>query len=260
MQDWKDGLTDAASSCTIRVDEAFSWNKPATHLVGLQSSFADVFFSPRARLAPTSTTTAFANFFTIPAGVTGCLFHGVQWFHDFGTDTTDQVAVTVTGTRNVFHNCHIVGNANTSDAGGRSLLLTSSTGNKGENLFDNCTIGADTFSRSAASAIIGFAGSQVPRNWFRNCRVVSAASSATALMITAASQSIDRFAYFENCKFINYGTALTHLGSFNASQNGTFLFENPVLFGMSDFGSTAVVKVIGYAPSAGAGIGIAPTA
>ena len=35
MQDWIDGLTDAASSCTIRLDAAFSWSKPATHLIGL---------------------------------------------------------------------------------------------------------------------------------------------------------------------------------------------------------------------------------
>ena len=54
--------------------------------------------------------------------------------------------------------------------------------------------------------------------------------------------------------------SITHLGSFNATQNGTFMFENPALWGMPDFGSTAVVKVLGYAPSAGAGIAVAPTA
>lgn len=257
-QDWIDGLTDAAASCTIRLDAAFTWAKPAAHLIGLEPSFAPVLFSPRARLAPTAATTAFANFFTVTG--TGCLFRGMQWFHDFTTDTTAQIAVTVKGARNVFQNCHIVGCAN-DDAAARSLLITSpSSGNKGECLFDNCTIGVDTIVRAQASAQIGFAGSQVPRTWFRNCKVLSWASAASPLMITAGAQSIDRFAYFKDCQFINFGTALTHLGSFNSSQNGTFMFENPALWGMPDFGSTAVVKVLGYTPGAGAGIAIAPTA
>jgi hypothetical protein len=260
MQDWIDGLTDAAGSCTIRLDAAFSWNKPATHLIGMQPSFADVLISPRARLAPTSTTTAFKNFFTIPAGVSGCLFRGIQWFHDFGTDTTDQIAVTIVSSRNVFHRCHIVGNANESDAGGRSLLITTGTGNKGENLFEDCTIGADTFSRSAASALLGFAGSQSTRNWFRNCRFLSAASAASPLIIAAGAGAIDRFVYLENCKFINFGTALTKLSSINASQNGKFIYENPVLVGIPIFGDTANTIVMGTAPSAGAGIAVAPTA
>lgn len=255
------GLSDAAASCTIRLDAAFVWSKSACHLIGLQPQFADLFISPRARLAPTASTTAFANFFTVTG--TGCLFEGIEWFHDFTTDTTSQIAVTVKGARNVFHRCHIVGCAN-DDSGARSLkIMIPSSGNRGEDLFVDCVIGVDTIVRAQASAqleISGGAGTAIPRLWFENCKFLSWASAASPLMITAGAQAIDRFAYFKNCQFINFGTALTHLGSFNSSQNGTFMFENPALWGMPDFGSTAVVKVLGYTPAAGAGIAVAPTA
>lgn len=260
-QDWIDGLTDSASSCTIRLDAVMVWDKHAAHLIGLQPSFADMFISPRARIAPTASTTAFANFFTI-TGV-GCLFRGIEWFHDFTTDTTAQIAVTLKGARNVFHRCHIVGCAN-DDSAARSLkIMIPASGNRGEDLFVDCVFGCDTIVRTTASAqleISGGVGTQIPRLWFEDCKFLSWATSGSPLMITAGSQAIDRFAYFRNCQFINWGTALTHLGTFNATQNGVFMFENPALWGMPDFGSTAVVKVLGYAPSAGAGIAVAPTA
>lgn len=253
------GLDDTAASCTVRLDAAFSWNKPATHLVGLNPSFADIFISPRARLAPTSTTTAFANFFTIPAGVSGCLFRGIQWFHDFGTDTTSQVAVTVTSSRNVFQRCHIAGGAN-DDAGNRSLLITTSTGNKGENLFEDCTIGVDTFDRAQASGVIGFAGTGSARNWFRRCVVLSRATGANPRMILAGANSIDRFVMFEDCKFINHGTALTSLMTINATQQGIVILENSTRYNCGNFGDTANTLVTGAVTVNTTGLGTAPAA
>lgn len=259
MPDRSTGLTDSASSCTVRLDVAFSWNKPATHLVGLNPSFADVFISPRARLAPTSTTTAFANFFTIPAGVSGCLFRGIQWFHDFGTDTTSQVAVTIVSSRNVFQRCHIAGAAN-DDAGNRSLLITTGTGNKGENLFEDCTIGIDTTDRAQASGVIGFAGTQSARNWFRRCVILSRATGANPRMILAGAGAIDRFVMFEDCKFINHGTALTSLMTINASQNGPVLLENCTRYNCGNFGDTANTLVTGPVTVNTTGLGSAPAA
>lgn len=254
------GLDDTASSCTIRLDAAFSWSKPATHLVGLQPSFADLFISPRARLAPTSTTTAFANFFTVPAGVSGCLFRGIQWFHDFGTDTTAQVAVTVVSSRNVFQRCHIVGGAN-DDAANRSLLITTGTGNKGENLFEDCSIGADTLvARIQASGVLGFAGTGSARNWFRRCNFQSWAGGANPRMILAGANAIDRFAMFENCKFLNFGTALTSLMTINATQQGIVILENPTRYNCGNFGDTANTLVTGAVTVNTTGLGSAPAA
>lgn len=254
------GLSDAAASCTIRVDAAFVWAKNATHLIGLQPQFANLLISPRARLAPTSTTTAFANFFTVTG--TGCLFDGIQWFHSFGTDTTSQIAVTVKGCRNVFRNCHIAGGTNITDAGARSLVLSSNaSGNKGENYFENCTIGIDTVQRgNAASAVLGLIGSQVPRNYFRECLFLSGATSATPVMIAAAASAIDRFIMLQDCKFINYGTALTSLMSINATQNGTVLLENPTRYNCGNFGNTANTLITGPVTVNTTGLGSAPAA
>lgn len=258
--DFLTGLSDAAASCTIRVNAAFSWNKSATHLIGLSPSIADIFISPRARLAPTSTTVAFANFFTIPLAVTGCLFRGIQWFHDFATDTTSQVAVTVTGCRNVFQRCHFAG-GNNDDAGNRSLLLTSgASGNKGENLFEDCTIGIDTVDRAQASGLLGLAGTQVPRNWFRRCLFLSRATGANPRMILAGSQAIDRFIMFEECTFINHGTALTSLMTLNASQNGPVLMTNCARYNCGNFGDTANTLITGPVTVNTAGLGTAPAA
>lgn len=254
-----DPLTDSASTATVRVGAAFVWNKPATHLIGMNSYFAPTLYSPRARLAPTAAATAFSNFFTVDSATCGCLFRGVEWFHDFTVDTTNQIAVTVKGARNVFQRCSIVGCSSAADAGARSLLLTSGTGNFGENLFEDCTIGGDGISRSGANANLELAG-QTPRNYFRNCRFISWATAAGVLQIIVGATGMDRETYLENCKFLNYGTALTKLSSVNGAQGGSLVYENPVLVGIPIFGDTAHTVVIGYAPSAGAGIAVAPTA
>src|SRR3990172_7359524 len=73
-------IGDGSTAATERLDAAFTWNKRATHYVGIASPSI---FSQRARIAPTGTTTAFANFFTI--SVDGCLFENIQWFHGFNT-------------------------------------------------------------------------------------------------------------------------------------------------------------------------------
>lgn len=252
-------LTDAAGSCTVRLDAAFDWNKPATHLIGLNPSFAPGLFSPRARLSPTSTTTAFANFFTVTA--TGCLFQGIEWFHGFAVNTTNQIAVTVKGSRNVFRNCHFAGINDGTDAGGRSLVLSNNaSGNKGENLFEDCVIGVDTIARTTTNAQIGLIGAQVPRNYFRRCIVVSWATNAGALMIAAGASAIDRFVMFENCKFINFGTALTSLMSINATQNGTVLLENPTRYNCGNYGNTANTLITGAITVNTSGLGSAPAA
>lgn len=252
-------LTDSASSCTVRLDAAFDWNKPATHLVGLNPSFAPTPFSPRARIAPTAATTAFANFFTVSA--TGCMFFGIEFFHSFTVNTANQIAVTVTGARNYFKDCHFAGIADGTDAGARSLVLSAAvSGNKGENLFEDCVIGVDTIVRSAASAQLGLIGTQVPRNYFRNCIFNSWASAAGALMIKAGVSAIDRFIYFEDCKFFNFGTALTSLMSIGATQNGTLLFSNPVRMNCGNYGNTADTLIFGPLGNNTSGLGIAPSA
>lgn len=248
---------DGTSSGTARVDSAFTWAKNSTHLVGI---CAGQLFSQRARIAPTSSTTAFANFFTVSAE--DCLFQNIQWFHDFATDTTNQIALTVSGGRNVFKNCHIAGIAKGDDAGGRSLLIS---GTSGENTFEDCVIGIDTVDRSTTNASVEFQGG-CPRNVFRNCLFPFRATNSGVLGIkVAAASASDRFQVFDSCIFMNHNTTMTALCDLAASMGGYLLFNNPCLVRITGFGGDATdrdqIYVAGAVGNAGtSGLAVAPTA
>jgi len=232
-------LADGGTTGTLRVDSAFTWAKGETHLVGICSP---VLMSQRARLAPSSTTTAFANFFTISAS--GCVFQNLQWFQGFTTGTTSQIAVTVTGSRNYFGNCHIAGMgdaASAEHAGSRSLKIGAS--GSGENVFADCTIGVDTVTRSAANASVEFAGATA-RNVFRGCLFPFMTDDAGALGILGTGNGcVDRFNLFDNCAFINAikstSTGMTVLASFTTTTpGGMVIFKDCAMVGVTKFGDT----------------------
>jgi hypothetical protein len=228
---------NGGTGATARVDAAFTWSKDATHLVGICSP---VLLSQRARIAPTSGVTAFTPYFTISGA--GCAFVNVQWFMGFTTGTTSQLGMVITSNRCYFKNCHIAGmadNESAQSAGSRSLKISGG----GEHLFEDCTIGIDTITRTAANASVEFA-SGTPRNVFRRCIFPFMTSSATVLGILGTGNGcVDRFNLFDQCLFVNAikstSTAMTVLGSFTtASPGGMILFKGSAIIGMTDFGDT----------------------
>lgn len=230
---------NGAASGSARISATLTWAKDALHLVGVDSG---VNVSNRARIAPTSGATAFANFFVLSAN--GCLIQDVAFFHGFGTGTTAQICVNVTGSRNKFDNCHIAGMgdaASAQDAGSRSVKIGS--GGSGENMFVNCTIGLDTVTRTVANASVEFAGA-TPRNQFINCLFPFQTSAAGVLGILATGNgSMDRFQYFDRCMFINNikstSTTMTVLASCTtASPGGLILHNRSVLVGIGEYGDT----------------------
>ncbi len=230
---------DGTTAATARVNAAFTWAKNATHLLGFCSP---VLYSQRARIAPTSTTTAFTPFFTVSGN--GCIFQNVAWFHGFDTGTTSQINMVVTGSRNYFVNCQIAGmgdNESAQSAGSRSLKIGSA--GSGENVFLNCVVGLDTITRTAANASVEFAGA-TPRNVFRGCLFPFMTSSATVLGVLGTGNGcVDRHNIFDNCSFINAikstSTVMTVLGSFTtASPGGLLLYKQCVLLGIGEYGDT----------------------
>jgi len=228
---------NGATSGTARVDAAFTWSKSALHLVGIDSG---VNISNRARIAPTSTTTAFANFFTVSGS--GCRFANIEWFHGFDTGTTAAICMTVTGSRNMFSDCHIAGMGDTASAqSSTSRNLKIGLTGSGENMFVNCTIGIDTVTRTVANASVEFAGATV-RNQFIGCLFPIMTSSATTLgILGTGNECIDRFQLFRDCIFLNAvkstGTTMTVLGSFTTASPGGYvmLFRSSVV-GATDWG------------------------
>ena len=246
---------DGATTGTARVDAAFTWSKAATHLVGVASPSL---YSQRARVANTSSTTAFANFFTVSAD--GCFFRNVSFLQDFATDTTDQITMTVSGNRNVFKNVHLFGIAKGDDTGGRCLKLTGQ-----ENLFEDSVIGQDTIDRSVANATVEFASGSA-RNAFRRVYFPFRATNSGVLgVIVAGAAGSDRFQLFEDCIFMNHNTTMTAISTLAASMGGFHAYVNCTLIKITGYGSDATsrnqIYVVGNIGTAGtSGIAVAPTA
>lgn len=253
---------DGSTTATQRVDSAFTWAKNATHLIGIA---APSLYSQRARIAPTATTTAFANFFTVSGS--GCYFSNVQFWHGFNTGTTAAIAMTVSGSRNVFQNCHIAGmgdDASAQDTGSRCVKITG-----GENRFLGCVIGIDTVTRTVANATIELA-SGAARNTFEECVFPFMTSSADVLgFITSAAAACDRTTAFVRCRFENAvessSTGMTAVATMAASSGGAILFKDCCLMGITGFGSDATTRgqayIEGGTPAAAStGLAVAPTA
>ena len=227
---------NGASGGSARLSANLDWNKDAVHLIGISSG---VNISNRSRIAPTSGATAFANFLTVSAN--GCRFQNIALFDGFGTGTTAQIALTVTGTRNMFTDCHIGGmgdQESADDADSRSVKISAD-----ENMFVNCTIGLDTVTRGAANASVEFAGATA-RNQFIDCifPFMCDASSPLGVLGTGAG-CMDRFQLFRRCLFINAtgstSTTMTVLGSLtSASPGGILLYDRCVLVAIGEYGDT----------------------
>lgn len=254
-------ISNGLTTATARLSSAFTWSKNAAHLVGV---CAPGIMSQRSRIAPTSGVTAFANLFTVSGS--GCLFQNVQWFHGFGTGTTAQICLAVSGGRNVWVNCHIAGMgdaASAADAGSRSLKITST----GENFFKHCCIGIDTVARSAANASVEFGGVGNPRNVFEDCLFPFMCSAATPLgILVSAAAASDRFQLFRKCQFINAvkstSTTMDALATLAANIGGMIVLEDPLLIGVTAYGTDATSKaqmyILGPTPNNGAGIAVNP--
>ena len=211
---------NGVSAGTNRIDAAFTWAKSGLNLIGCASPSI---FGQRARLAPTGTDTAFANFFTVSGE--GCLFSNLQFYQGFNTGTTSAICLTVTGSQNVFQTCAIDGMqdaASAASAGSRDLKIGAA--GSGENRFIQCSIGTDTISRTNANANIEFAGG-TPRNSFEDC-IVSAYSGdgAQFWILGTGNACVDRVQYFKRTLFANptssAATILTAGASFSTSAPG----------------------------------------
>lgn len=231
---------NGAATGTARLSAAFTWSKSALHLIGIAPPGLS---SQRARIAPTSGATAFANFFTVSGS--GCLFQNIQWYQGFGTGTTSQICMTVTGSYNAFLNCHFAGMADAESAnstGSRNLKIGSA--GSGENYFQDCTIGVDTIARTAANAGIELAGA-TPRNVFRRCNslVYATGSGSGAFHILGTGNGcVDRINEFDDCGFFNSiksgsGTAMTAAGSFTTNApGGLIVFKKCMTVGTTKWG------------------------
>ncbi len=212
------------------------WSKNRTHLIGLAPNLQS---NARARFSGGGTV------FTPMVSVTAaeCMFENIGNFHGYN-DASAQICWADSGQRNSYKYCFFGGMANATAAahiGSRSLTVGG--GGNGENNFFRCQIGLDTITRSAANASLEFlAGS--PRNTFRECIFPVETSSAAALMVKAASASVDRWQWFQDCLFVNNigsaSTAMTCAIAMGAASSpaGIIVLQRCTLVGATKWGDT----------------------
>lgn len=257
----KGGPTSSSTTGqTARLSSAFTWAKNNTHLVGIG---APTMVAQRSRIGWASTVTLSSvagPMFTISGS--GCRFENVHWFDDA---ETNPVAVSVTGQRNYFANCHIAGMGDADggdDAAATSLFLNGGD----ENTFVGCYIGLDTIARSTTNAEITLEGAAT-RNIFQGCFIASFADNAGHLFVKIdGSGDIDRFVWFKGCMFYNAvestATTMTQAMDVHNTCGGMVILQDCALVGATDWAAAdnGNVFISNAAPTAGtSGIAVAVT-
>jgi hypothetical protein len=222
----------------------FDWHKDAAHFVGV---CAPTLFSPRARIAPTAAITPFANFFTVSGS--GCYFSNLEFVTDFTVGVAAEICMTVTGQRNVFHQCHFAGMIGATAAGSttsRNLLLSGA----GENLFRECVIGVDSTPRTDANSSVEFAA-YATRTIFLDCRfpIYVTGSGTGAFILKVGSHGLDRVTEFTRCKFWNAatlsgGSLLAVMATATAPAFGGLAFSMCSFLGITAIGDTAAKAIM----------------
>ena len=225
--DQDDVLVIASTSSTGRTAEtaAITWAKRRTHVIGngpARSINARNGIAFGASISPGLTVSA-----------NNCSFTNIS----IATFQDNNVLCEVTGEYNTFNFVHFqgIGDATAGDdTAARSLLLTGAE----ENEFNNCTIGLDTITRSAANASLELTGS-CPRNIFRNCLFPIYADAATPTFVKAdTGNCYERFLIFDHCYFNNAvdgsSTALTVGMDLSATGNGQVVLFDSYFTGCTD--------------------------
>jgi hypothetical protein len=211
-----------------------AWSNDNIHLIGC---CAPVPMSQRARITPATTAALTANPMITVSGH-GNSFWNLQIAH-FGANTDSIAArgLDVTGNRNYFYNCHIVGvpNAHTGDeAAAADLKVTGE-----ENMFERCYFGTNTVTRSTTNANVELT-SQATRIHFKECFFTVYADNAGVLFVKIdAASDIDREIVFDNCIFYNPSgagaTTMTAAMDVHASAGGDIIVKDCMLVGASDW-------------------------
>lgn len=230
---------------TIHVTATVAWSKDKTHLIGLTAPSNN----GRARISSSGSAV-----FTPMVNVTaqGCRFENFGTFYGYA-DASAQICWAEAGGRNYYKNVQFFGGGNATaaaQAGMRSLTIAGS----GENLFEDCTIGLDTIVRATnANASLEFLAA-TPRNVLRRCVFQSLVSAAGDVHVTVGAGGIDRYAYLDECAFMNAvestGTTMSAAITANAAAGGAIVLRNPVSLGATAIATTGPVYGVGNVPVA----------
>jgi len=245
------GEGNTSASCTDYQSTSLVWNKDLVHLIGINSG---VSISPRARIAAISTYANAAP--TMQVTANGCYFANLSIYMGVA-DTTPLGALSVTGSRDRFDNCHVLGiGAATNDiAGAYSLLLSGAE----ECEFHGCQFGSDRIAHGAAgNSVLKFA-SAAKNIVFDKCLFRLVSTHATNhVFLRAPSGSLDGSVVFRNgCLGVNSqsrnvsGVELTYAMVVAADAGGDVFISPDSVFQATDCNSTDAGNVYSNVTTAG---------
>ena len=206
--------SNTPASTTDYQSATLDWNLDLCHLTGVPDGGN---ISPRARIAFASGYVGASNLFTLSGN--GCVIRNIGFFAGVAS-ANPAGCLKVTGSRNLFENCHIAGIGNDANdiANAYSLYLSGS-----ENVFRRCVIGLDTITRGTGdNAELVLAGGGA-RNVFEDCLFLSWAGANTHQFVKRGAGGSDRFTLFKRCHFANFelGGGTVMLEVFDVTAGGS---------------------------------------
>jgi len=229
-----DVVVVAGTGSTGRTAESavIDWSKRRTHIVG---NGVGRRINSRNGIGTNYDGGSTTPVFKVSAN--NCTFSNIS----IASFNDNDVLFETTNDYGTYNNVHFQGIAHTTpagEAGARSVLLTGAE----ENEFNNCTLGLDTVTRSAANASLELTGS-CARNQFRGCLFPAYVSSATALFVKSdTGNAHERFLIFEECLFNNAdtgsSTTMTIAMDLSSTGNGTVFLKDCHGKGFTDWTNT----------------------
>ncbi len=254
-----------AAGCTTYLHAALDWTKHGITVIGRGSP---VFFAQRARVANHSGHLDLA--YLIDVQGSNNAFYNLS-ITNYGTNAAALGGLKVSGDRNYFERCHILGGGHGTPgqlAGANSLDLIGS-----ENLFMFCRFGTDTFSRVGTNAMgeILLNGTQAGtgnRNRFYWCETlaqVTSGQTAYGAVKGDHADCIQTNVYFYGCIFQAFMLgAISNVASVfigTAPNNGFIIFDKCGRIGFGSWdAATGNDRVYAIGATDGATAGLATVA
>jgi hypothetical protein len=246
-----------AASKSATVSAAFSWAKCGVTVFGVSSGSG---YSSRARITNASTVLTAAYLFNVTGD--NNRFENVAILNS-GTDALALGAVIVTGLRNVFKKCHIVGGScTTATANEYSVQIAAGAQ---ENDFIDCIIGTDSIARgNNANCELYLNGDQYTyRNRFIRCQFIAYGTAAGAHVAIKSGNSLpwNLSMVFNDCDFIcsiiNKGADALSVFGGTAASGKIFMDAGCTMMGYAAWDTTSANTVYSSAPVGAATGGIA---
>lgn len=174
-----------------------------------------------------------------------------------GTASTEIGGLVITGLRNYFGRCHIVGGAGSATGATKFSLKIDAAE---ENTFESCTFGSNSYSQGDNAAAEIVLNGVVKRNRFYDCEITAMVSAGTAHgAVKSVGTSGGTATVFKSCLF-NYGLSTTtpaaaHLVSGSVDK---VIFQDCMAVKVTAWGTSVYANMV--APAATAGGGLATTA